>query len=319
MRFFCLLVCVLWVGRCATRAEQVLSDGIAAIVNDSIITIQDVEQHAGQVVELLRRQYYSQPDYLKQQLARVRQDAMDTLVARQLILNEYKTAGYSFPESIIDDTIQERARQQYSDRVTMIQSLKAQGITSESYQRQRREEIIIEVMTRKNLPTDIVISPQRILNFYQENKTNYAVGEQVKLRMIMLKKREGGGDSARQLGQEIVRKLDEGASFREMAKIYSEDDVHRSTEGDWGWTERSVLRSELADVAFKLSAGQRSGLIDLNDSCWVLFVEDKREAHVRPLAEVRDEIERTLKQVENERMRKKWITRLREKSFVLYF
>jgi peptidyl-prolyl cis-trans isomerase SurA len=325
MRFFLVLLCVLWLGRSVTVAEQVVSDGIAAIVNDSIITYQDVETQAGQVIELLIRQYQTlpeasrKPDALRQQIASVRADATETLIARQLILNEYKSAGFSFPESIIEDTISERAKQRYSDRVTMIQTLKAQGITSETFRRQRREEIIIEVMTKKNLPSDIVISPQRIVNFYEQNKTNYAMGEQVKLRMIMLKKAPDSPDAAKQLGVEIVRKLNEGASFREMAKIYSEDQVHRATEGDWGWTERSVLRSELADVAFGLKPGQRSDLIDLKDSCWVLMVEDARPAQVRPLNEVREDIERNLRQVENERMRKKWITRLREKSFVLYF
>jgi hypothetical protein len=40
---------------------------------------------------------------------------------------------------------------------------------------------------------------------------------------------------------------------------------------------------------------------------------------VRPLSEVRDEIERVLRQTENERLRKKWMARLKDKSFVRYF
>lgn len=300
-----------------TLAEQVVSDGIAAIVNDAIITYQDVEQFAGNPIELLIRQYRSQPDVLRQRIADTRADATEQLIERQLILSEYKAAGYNIPESIIEDTIQERIKQDFRDRVTMMQTLKQQGITYETYRKRVREEIIIKAMRIRNLNQDIVISPQRILAAYDVNKTNYAIGDQVKLRMIVLNKKDEKG-TAKQLAEEILRKLNEGASFKEMAKLYSEG-ARAATEGDWGWAERTTLRKELADVAFSLKQGERSGVIDLNDSVWIMQVEEKRTARVRPLAEVRDEIERLLKQTESERTRKKWMARLKEKSFVRYF
>jgi peptidyl-prolyl cis-trans isomerase SurA len=300
-----------------TFAEQVVSDGIAAIVNDAIITYQDVEQFAGNPIELLIRQYRSQPDVLRQRIADTRADATEQLIERQLILSEYKAAGYNIPESIIEDTIQERIKQDFRDRVTMMQTLKQQGITYETYRKRVREEIIIKAMRVRNLNQDIVISPQRILAAYDVNKTNYAIGDQVKLRMIVLNKKDDKG-TAKQLAEEILRKVNEGASFKEMAKLYSEG-ARAATEGDWGWAERTTLRKELADVAFSLKQGERSGVIDLNDSVWIMQVEEKRTARVRPLDEVRDEIERMLKQTESERTRKKWMARLKEKSFVRYF
>jgi peptidyl-prolyl cis-trans isomerase SurA len=302
----------------AARADQVISDGIQVIVNDAIITYQDVRRMAGPAMELLSAQFRNQPQVLDQRRTAVLADATDQLIERQLILDEYKTAGYSFPETIIEDTIDDRIRQQYRDRVTLMQSLREAGTTFESYRKRTREDIIIQAMRQKNLTTDILISPQKIVTYYEQNKTNYAVGEQAKLRMIVLNKQSSDTGSARQLADEIERKLKEGASFREMAKIYS-DGPQRANEGDWGWAERSVLRKELADEAFKLKKGERSGVIELNDSCWLVLVEDKREAHTRPLNEVRDDIERILRQRENERQRQKWIGRLKDKAFVRYF
>ena len=316
MRAFCVFLVTL----CAVTfvsAEQLVSDGIAAIVNDAIITYQDIEQVAGNPINLLIAQYRNQPNVLSQRIADVKADATEQLIERQLILGEYKAAGYNIPESIIEDTIQERIKQDFRDRVTMMQTLKQQGITYETYRKRVREEIIIKAMRIRNLNQDIIISPQRILAAYDENKTNYAVGDQVKLRMIVLNKKDDKG-TAKQLAEEILRKLNEGANFKEMAKLYSEG-ARASAEGDWGWAERSTLRPELADAAFKLKAGERSGVIELNDSVWIVLVEDKRTAHLRPLADVRDEIERMLKQTESERLRKKWMARLKDKSFVRYF
>lgn len=299
-------------------AEQVVTDGISAIVNESIITYQDVEQIAGQPISLLIRQFRSQPEVLQRRITDARAEATDLLVERQLILHEFKNAGYNFPEAVIEDTVQERIKAKYHDRVTMMQTLKEEGITYETYRQRVRDEIIVDAMRRKNLSQDILISPQKIRDYYENNKTNYAVGEQVKLRMIVLNKTPATAAGTKELAQEILRKLDEGASFREMAKIYS-DGAPRTVEGDWGWAERSVLRKELADVAFSLDKGHRSGVIDLPDSCWIMLVEDRRAARVKPLSEVRDEIERILRQTEGERLRKKWIERLKEKSFVRYF
>jgi hypothetical protein len=52
---------------------------------------------------------------------------------------------------------------------------------------------------------------------------------------------------------------------------------------------------------------------------YLLYVEDVRSSHVRPLAEVREAIEQTLLVQEHARAQKKWIERLRGKIFVQTF
>ena len=50
-----------------------------------------------------------------------------------------------------------------------------------------------------------------------------------------------------------------------------------------------------------------------------MLVDDKKEAHTKPLTEVRDEIERELLGQERARLRRQWVERLKSKSFVRYF
>jgi parvulin-like peptidyl-prolyl isomerase len=299
-------------------AEQTISDGIAVVVNDAIITFQEVNNYIRPAVDLLRSQYGRQPVVFDQKLMEVRADGTEQLIERQLILNEFKTAGYQFPQSIIEDNIQDRIKQRYRDRVTFVQDLRARGQTYETFHKQQYEEIIVEAMRRRNAPQDILISPQRILDYYETNKTNFLVGDQVKLKMIMLNKPPGDQGNAKQLAEDILRKVKEGAPFNEMAKIHS-DGPARNSGGDAGWAERDTLRKELADVAFTLKPGETSGVIDLPESCWLLLAEEKRTAHVKPLSDVRDEIERTLRLNEARRLDRKWIKRLREKAFVVFF
>jgi hypothetical protein len=49
------------------------------------------------------------------------------------------------------------------------------------------------------------------------------------------------------------------------------------------------------------------------------LVEQTRLAHVKPLADVRDEIEKSLRAQEQSRLEKQWIAKLKAKTFILYF
>ncbi|MBI3192416.1 MAG: peptidyl-prolyl cis-trans isomerase, partial [Pedosphaera parvula] len=73
------------------------------------------------------------------------------------------------------------------------------------------------------------------------------------------------------------------------------------------------------DVAFKLPKGSHSAVIDTPESIYLMLVEDIRPAHVRPLSEVREEIEKTLIGQEQTRLRKKWADKLKAKAFVRYY
>ena len=126
------------------------------------------------------------------------------------------------------------------------------------------------------------------------------------------------GDRAKALVAEIREKIVGGADFAEMAQIYS-DGSQKTEGGDWGWVDRKVLREEVTDAAFLLEKGELSEAIELDDVFYLMQAVDKRSAHVRPLEEIREEIEKTLIAEEKTRLRVQWIGRLKEKSFVRYF
>jgi parvulin-like peptidyl-prolyl isomerase len=102
-----------------------------------------------------------------------------------------------------------------------------------------------------------------------------------------------------------------------MASIYSQGSQQHQG-GDWGWVERPVLRKELADAAFSLAPGQTSEVIDSPDAVYLMQVEDKRTAHAKPLADVRLEIEKTLRVQQQAKLQKQWIDGLKKKTFIRY-
>ena len=136
--------------------------------------------------------------------------------------------------------------------------------------------------------------------------------------MIVLTKTSPDDTNVIKLAREIQSKLKDGTPFIEMATIYSQGSQQHQG-GDWGWVQRSVLRKELADVAFNLTPGTVSDLVDTPDTCYLMLVEDKHASHVRPLLDVATDIEKTLRLKQQAKLQKDWIEGLKKKTFIRYF
>lgn len=306
----------------SARAE--LINGIYAVVNDTVITYQEVENAVAPLDQAILSQHRYQAEIAAQKRQQVRTEKVEELIRRHLILHEFKTGPYQLPESIIDDQIRERIRARFGDRVTLTKTLQAEGMTFEGYRKQVREDFIESALTHSKISSEkIVVSPYKIEKYYGKHQDEFKVADQVKLRMIVLNKSASNPEAARKLADEILAKLKEGASFTDMATIYS--DSQKDKGGERGWVERSYLKKELSDVAFSLQAGQFSNVIELPGegeqagACYLLLVEEMKTAHIKPLADVHASIEKTLNQQEQNRLRDQWIERLKAKSFVRYF
>ena len=303
-------------GPVLSRAE--LADGVKAVVNDHVITYAEVEDYARDAANALRQQYASQPDVFQQKLNELLNDSLDQLVERQLILHSFDTEGYKLPDSAVDEIVQDRIREQFGDRVTLMKTLQARGMTFEQFRQQVRDQYIAAALRNQNVQREIIISPTKVENYYQSHLDNFKVEDQVKLRMIVLNKASPDDTNALKFAREIQAKLKDGATFAEMASIYSQGSQQREG-GDWGWVERSVLRKELADVAFSLPPGQTSDTIDTPDAVYLMKVEEKKSAHAKPLADVRNDIEKTLRTQQQAKLQKEWIDGLKKKTFIRYF
>ncbi|HEV2327972.1 MAG TPA: peptidyl-prolyl cis-trans isomerase [Verrucomicrobiae bacterium] len=315
MKVFCALTTVLLMGlSLPVRAE--LEDGISAIVNDKVITINEVRESAAQAIDVLQREYADQPEVFDQKLNATLNDTLETLIDNQLILHEFATKYNPLPESLVDEWVDDRIKEQFGDRVTCIRTLQAQGITFEKFRQQVRDQDIIEQLQSLKFSQDkIIISPYKIETYYQLHQDAFKVGDEVQLRMIVINKISPDDAAARQKANEIIADLKKGSAFQQLASLYSQDPEQKGND----WIETSVLRKELADAASALQPGETSGVIETSDECYIIQLEGRRSAHVKPLNDVRSNIETTLRaQVKKDEVRR-WIDSLKKKAFIRYF
>jgi parvulin-like peptidyl-prolyl isomerase len=296
------------------RAE--LEDGISAIVNDRVITVGEVRDSAAQAVDVLQREYADQPELFDQKLNATLNDTLETLIEDQLILHEFQTKYNALPDSLVDEWVADRVKEKFGDRITCIRTLQAQGITFEKFRQQVRDQTIIEQLRVQKLSEDkIIISPYKIETYYKLHQDDFKVGDQVQVRMIVINKISPDDTTAREKATEILGDLKKGSSFQQLASLYSQDQAQKGSD----WLETSVLRKELADAVGTLQPGETSGIIETSDECYILQLEGRRSARVKPLNDVRGNVEKTLRTQTQKDEERRWIDSLKKKAFIRYF
>ena len=308
-------------GKALTERVEVI-DGIAAIVNNDVVTISQVRDLIGARERSLREIYRGAE--LENKLKEMRLSAIKDLIDRQLILQEFKKLqekGAAIPDYIVDDRIQAIIRQEFGgDRAAFVRTLQAQGYTLTQFREIEKEKIVIQAMRQQKVDNNFVISPTQIQAYYEKNRQAYATPEQVKLRMIVI--REGSSSdipdigSKKELAEEIRDKVAKGAEFDRMAEMYSEDETTQQVGGDWGWIERNTLNEKLTNVAFSMRPGEVSPVIGIDNTYYIIMVEAKRNATIKPIGDVRNEIEKNLIQQERTKAQERWLDTLRQKAYI---
>ena len=306
------LVCLgLAVSTFAVRGQEVL-DGIAAVVNSEVVTFSQVRELVGPKEKQARDSLKG--NELVDKIKEIRMAAINDLVDRTLIIQEFKSKGYTIPDYFIDERVQSIIKDEFGgDRQAFLRTLAAQGYTLEKFRDFQKDMIIVQEMRKQAVKSATAIPDTKINEYYKEHVEEYSQPEQIKLRMIAI--RGVDNDSRRKMIEEIRQKIVEGAEFGDLARMYSEDSSQEQY-GDWGWIDKKKLNESLTKIAFSLKPGQMSQVIELGGSYYLLYCEAKKASTVKPLKDVHDEIEKALMQAERQQQQTDWLAKLRRKAYI---
>lgn len=164
---------------------------------------------------------------------------------------------------------------------------------------EKRQARYIVIDTEK-VRQQVQVTPQELQQYYNSHRDQYRVPEQVNVRHILIKSPTPGPDgkvdeaavkTAREKAESILKQVQAGGNFADLAKKYSEDPGSKDNGGSIGWVQRGQTVPEFEQAAFSLPKGQTSGLVRSTFGFHIIHVDDKQEAHVKPLDEVKSQIE----------------------------
>ncbi|MSU33425.1 MAG: hypothetical protein EXS25_12410 [Pedosphaera sp.] len=298
--------------------QGVQFNSIRVIVNRTVITRDHVLGVSQREIMAARGISDSDAAFVLRR-TKIEEDQLEQMIDRQLIVDEFREKGYRFPDSLIDDLIKARIKQEYGgDRVALTKTLRAQNRTFEEFKREINEDFIVSQMVRQNIQEELVISPKKIVGYYETNLAKFKVGNRVKLQIIVIDRSRHSLDENRQLATKALERLKAGEDFALVANELS-DDARRFKGGDRGWIDLAELAEALHTVASKIPLGDISEVIENQGSRFLLKVVEKQKAGIKPLTEVRKDIEAILKDSERQLLKNYWLAKLRKKAFVRYF
>jgi peptidyl-prolyl cis-trans isomerase D len=164
------------------------------------------------------------------------------------------------------------------------------------------------------IESGVQVSKEQLQAYYNQHRDQYRTPEQAKVSHILIKTPLPGPDGkvdtkgvaeAQKRAEDLLKQLKGGAKFEDLAKKYSEDPGSAKEGGSLGWIGKGRTVPEFEKAAFSLPKGQVSDLVKSSYGFHIIRVDDRQDAHMKSLDEVKGEIEPILKQQMTQQMAQK--------------
>jgi peptidyl-prolyl cis-trans isomerase D len=167
-----------------------------------------------------------------------------------------------------------------------------------------KRQIKYFVINEKNVADKVTVDPADVQRAYSANQNAYRIPERVKVRHILIetpkpgpdgKVDQKGVDEARAKAQDVLKQLKATGDWAGLAKKYSADPGSKDKGGELDWLSKGQTVAEFEKAAFAQNKGQISDPVQSSFGFHIIQTEDKEDAHLKPLAEVKPGIEEAIK------------------------
>ncbi|QBY05203.1 peptidylprolyl isomerase [Thalassotalea sp. HSM 43] len=138
------------------------------------------------------------------------------------------------------------------------------------------------------------ISDADVEMYYEDNKASYSTEERRRASHILIEFADDEA-AAEQQAQDLLAKIQAGEDFAELAKAHSADTFSGENGGDLDWFDRGVMDPAFEDAAFALTMDNAvSGVVKSDFGFHIIKLTDIEEVKTKEFAEVADEIREQL-------------------------
>lgn len=245
-------------------------EGIAAIVNDEVISLYDVDQRVR--LFMVTSGIPETPETTD----RLRSQVLRSLIDEKLQMQEARDVEIDIQPGEINDSITRMAQQGNMSRDEIISFLKDNNINEETLRGQIEAELAWNQYVRRRYGGRISISDTDIDEQY--NRAVEAFDQPRYLISEILLSFDGFGDQARvqQVIEEIIRQLKAGVDFGAIARQLSIS-ATAARGGDVGWVNENQLDPNLQTVLREMQPGQISNPVPTPAGIYIIALRDRQE------------------------------------------
>ena len=257
----------------ASSSAKVI-DSIHVVVNDEVITKNEVRNRVAQTAQNLRARNVQLPD----QSALERQ-VVEAMIVERAQVQLAKEMGVRVDDRRLDATIARIAENQKMSVQEMRNQMEKEGLPFGQFREDIRNEIMMQQLREHEVDSKIQVSEAEIDTYLAASKAAAAERVEMNLAQILVAVPENASPeqiaARRARAEEVARQLRTGADFSKMAATYS-DAPDALKGGEIGWRDPDRLPPIFATELRKLNAGQVTPIIKTNVGFHILKMAGKR-------------------------------------------
>jgi len=292
-------------------------DGIAAKINNDVITISDVMAEIRRDPELRTMGRTLQDETTFRRLYR---DTVEAMVDRRLVLKAAVDAKMELQDWVVDNRVREIVKEGFDGDINKLYvALADSHIPFEEWRRTIREDLIVQAMHYQTVEKNVIASPGAMRAEYAVHPERYGAGGTVTVSVILLRPTAEGDTNTPPVearANALIKRIDGGEPFAAVAKAESADS-HAKDGGVWKDVKpEEVFRPEIVKVLKGLKPGERSGAINIEGWGFIVRKDSEAATRSRTFLEAYDDIERNVRREQSRKLHVAWMQRLRAEAFV---
>jgi len=290
------------------QAEDMVLDGIIALVNGKAITKYELDERMQPVYEQTRGRTLTTDEFT--QVAAVRQQFLGQMIDDILIQQDSERYKLKVTDAEVEEQIKEFLAKRNLTDAEFKRQLGLQRMTRDDFVRNMRRDMVKHRLIGGVVTSKVVVTDSEVEQRYNERKAEFSKDSMVQLSLILVP----AGMSAMDLKSQIESGQ---ISFAEAAGKYSQGPGGGSG-GDIGFIAWKDLAPEWSAALAGLKPGQISTPVRIQEYAGLLQVVSLKEGEELPLESVREQIYQSLHEGKFDKVFQEYMQKLREKAVIEY-
>ena len=260
---------------------QSSAHGIAAVVNDDIVTVHDLRQR----VFFMLATTGAKTD--EATLQRLQSQALNNLVDEHLQMQESEKYEQTISDEEVNQSVSQLLSRNGADPGQFINDLASAGVSIETLRDQVRSEIAWQRIVNGLYGSRIRISDAQIDETMNQVSANASKPSYRVLEIYIEASPDiGGMEGAMEGANAMITQAQQGARFPLLAQQFSSA-PSAAKGGDVGWVREGELRPELDAVLVQMEAGSVSTPIQVPGGVYVIALVEKRTSEADTLYQLK--------------------------------
>ena len=266
-----------------TSSAQVLN-AVVAVVNNDVITTEELADRAHSAALNLRRQKIQLPP-----MPQLRAQVLEQLILERAISQRARETGIRVDDGVVNATIEQIAAQNKISVAELRRRLSLDGVPFTQFREEIRSQIVAQRLREREVDEQIKI-PESEIDAFLADQAGYNINDTIEYNVshIWIPAHEGMSteelNNARSTANDILERARDGEDFGQLAASYSKAN-DALDGGNLGWCTLSQMPTAMA--AAVRDARQNASKIAMNvssDGFYIVKVNDRRDGVQTKLA-----------------------------------